>query len=89
MKPHATNDTVFVIRDKEEAEKSGLLIPGKDRVKPHEGTVLSIGDLVEDKRIRGGKNKKCLFHKGVGQEIEYDGTIYLILESRHVIAILE
>lgn len=89
MKIHATNNAVFVIQDKEESEKSGLLIPGKDRVKPHEGKIITIGDLVQDKRIKGAKNKKCLFHKGVGFEIEYDGTTYLVLNSEHIIAILE
>ena len=89
MKIQAVNNTVFVIRDKEETEKSGLFIPGKDRVKPHEGTIYSIGDLVTDKKIRGGKNKKCLFHKGTGFEVEYDGVTYLVLNSEHLIAVLE
>lgn len=89
MKIQATNNAVFVIRDKEEAEKAGLLIPGRDRQKPHEGTVISIGDLVGDKKIRGAKNKKCLFHKGSGFEIDYAGVTYLVLNSEHIIAILE
>ncbi len=89
MKLHATNENVFVIRDKEESEKAGILIPGRDRVKPHEGTIYSVGDLVADKRIKGGKNKKCLFHKGTGQEIEYNGIVYLVLDSRMVISVIE
>jgi co-chaperonin GroES (HSP10) len=89
MKIQAVNNSVWVIRDKEEKEQGGLLIPGKDRVKPHEGTVVSIGDLVPDKRIKGSKNKKILFHKGTGFEIEYAGETYLVLNSEHVIAVLE
>lgn len=89
MKIQATNNAVFVIRDKEETEKAGLLLPGRDREKPHEGTVISIGDLVGDKKIKGAKNKKCLFHKGTGFTIEYGGVEYLVLNSEHIIAILE
>jgi co-chaperonin GroES (HSP10) len=89
MKIQAVNNYLFVIRDKEEKEQGGLIIPGRERVKPHEGTVFSIGDLVGDKKIKGAKNKKCLFHKGVGFDVEYGGTTYLVLNSEHIIAILE
>ena len=89
MKIQAVNNAVFVIREKEEAEKSGLLIPGKDKLKPNQGKILSVGDLVGDKKIKGAKNKQCLFHSGVGFTIQFEGTDYLVLEAQNVIAILE
>lgn len=89
MKIQAVNNAVFVTREKEEAEKSGLLIPGKDRLKPNQGTVISVGDLVGDKKIKGAKNKKILFHSGVGFNIEFEGVDYLVLQAEHVIAILD
>lgn len=89
MKIQAVNNAVFVIRDKEEAEKAGIIIPGRDRVKPNQGTVVSVGDLVGDKKIKGAKNKKCLFHTGTGFTIEFEGVDYLVLFSEHIIAILE
>lgn len=88
MIPQATNDFVWVIRDKPDAEKGGLIIPGVGREKPHQGTVVSIGDLVQDKNIKKSKGKKALFHKGVGFEISFEETTYLILEGRHVIGIV-
>jgi co-chaperonin GroES (HSP10) len=88
MQIQATNGFVFVIQDKAKSEESGLVIPGIGREKPHQGTVLSIGDLVLDKKIKGSKNKKCLFHKGSGFKIEYEGVEYLVLSAEHIIAIV-
>lgn len=84
----ACNDFVWVMRDKPETESGGLIIPGVGREKPHQGTVISIGDLVQDKNIKKSKGKKALFHKTVGQEITFDGKVYLILEGRHIIGIV-
>lgn len=88
MPIQATNNFVFIIRDKAEAEKAGVYIPNVGREKPNEGTVFSTGDLIQDKKIRGAKNKKCLFFKGTGFSIEYQGIEYLVLTSDQIIAIL-
>jgi len=89
MKIQAVNNAVWVIRDEEKKEQGGILIPGRDRVKPHEGKVISIGDMVPDKKIKGAKNKKVLFHQGTGFSIEFEGIDYLVLPSEHIIAVLE
>lgn len=84
----ATNDFVFIIREKTQTEQSGLIIPSGGREKPHSGKVISIGSLVQDKTIKGGKNKTALFHKGTGFEIEYGGETYLVIESGKILAIV-
>jgi co-chaperonin GroES (HSP10) len=83
-----TNNNVFVIRDKTEGEKSGLILPTAGREKPSEGTIFAVGNLVKDPDIKRGKGKKCLFHKGVGTEIEYQDVVYLHLVDQHIIAVL-
>lgn len=88
MPIQATNNFVFVIRDKAETEKSGIFIPDQGREKPHKGTVFSIGDLVQDKKIKSAKNKKCLFFKGTGFPVEYEGTEYQVFTSDQIIAIV-
>lgn len=85
---HATNNFVFIVRDKAESEKMGLIIPGQGQEKPHQGTIFSIGDLVQDKKIKNGKGKKCLFFKGTGFDIEYESETYLVLEGERVIAVI-
>lgn len=89
MPPKAVNTCVWIIRDKTESEKSGLLIPGQGREKPHTGTIFSIGSKVTDKEIKGGKNKKAIYHKGIGQTIEYKGTEYLVMQEHEIIGVDE
>lgn len=85
----ATNNFVFIIRDDVETESSaGLLIPGHGRVKPHQGTIFSIGGLAKDPKIKNGKGKKAIFHAGIGFEIDYDSKTYLVLMDTEIIAVV-
>jgi len=84
----ATNNFVFIIRDEVVSEIGGLVIPNQGKEKPHHGTIFSIGELVQDTKIKGGKGRKCLFHKGIGFNIEYEGVEYLVLLGEEIIAVL-
>lgn len=90
MSIKVTNNAVFIIRDKTETETSGtkLFIPSSGRDKPNTGVVYGVGGLVKDPEIKRSKGKKALFHKGTGQEIEYEGQEYLILDAGHIIGIV-
>lgn len=83
----ATNNFVLIIRDETPAEKSGLIVPNSGRIKPHVGTIQSIGALVKDQNLKASKGKKALFHQTAGFELEYEGTIYLVLTSEQIIAL--
>ena len=85
--PKATGQRVWIIRDEVESEKAGLIIPGSGREKPHTGTIFSIGLLVKDADIKRSKGKKAIFHKNIGQEIDYQGKVYLILFEHEIIGI--
>lgn len=87
-KVQATNHYVHVKRDETEKEKSGLIMPPDGRIKPNTGIILSTGNLVKDHKIKNGKGKKALFHAGVGQNIDYNGETFLILEDLHIIGIV-
>ena len=84
----ATNNFVFLIRDKTEAESGGLVLPTTGREKPHTGTIISVGGLAKDPEIKRGKGRKALFHKGIGFEIEFEDTKYLVLMENEIIAIV-
>lgn len=88
MKIEATNDFVFIIRDEAEKETMGLIIPGQGQEKPSHGTIHSVGDLVQDKKIKQGKGKKAIFHKGNGFDIDYEGQTYLVIEGGRIIGII-
>lgn len=87
-KVQATNHYVHVKRDETKTETSGLLLPTSGRIKPQAGEILSVGSLVKDVKIKNGKGKRALFHKGVGQEIDYNGETFLILEDLHIIGVI-
>ena len=84
----ATNNFILAIRDKIESDKYNLSLPSTGKEKPHKATVYSIGSLVHDKTIKGAKGKSILFHKGNGFEIDFEGTTYLVLEDRQIIAVV-
>lgn len=83
----ACNKFVLILRDETETEDFGMEIPEQGRTKPHSGTIHAVGDLVEDENIKAGVGKKALFHKGVGQEIDYEDVIYLVLGGHEIIAL--
>lgn len=84
----ATNNFVFIVRDEVETEIAGLLIPGQGIEKPHQGTMFSVGGLVRDPKIKNGKGKRCLFHRGIGFSIDYEEKEYLVLLGEEIIAVL-
>lgn len=86
---HATNNFIFIIRDKTENENSGLLIPDQGKEKPSSGEIISVGSLVKDFRIKNGKGKKAIFHKGIGFEIDHKEITYLVLMDTEIIGIDE
>lgn len=83
----ATNNYVWVIRDKADADKSQIIIPRSGIERPHSGSVISIGSLVRDKEIKASKGKKAIFHKTVGQNITYKEVDYLILQEHEIIGV--
>lgn len=81
--PKATGLYVWIIRDEVKTEHAGLLIPGVGREKPHTGIIHSFGDKVTDEDIK--TKGRAIFHKGIGQEIDYNGAIYLVMQEHEII----
>jgi co-chaperonin GroES (HSP10) len=76
-KYQAVQKFVFVIRDEKIEESGGIYIPDQAQKKPNTGTIISVGELVEDKSIRVGM--KAIFHKAVGQEIVMPEVTFIVL----------
>jgi len=66
--------------------RAGLFCQVSGKVKPHTGQIYSVGELVQDKKIKVGK--VGIFHQGTGQTIDYEGTEYLVLDAFHVIGVV-
>jgi chaperonin GroES len=89
MKIQATNNFVWVIRDETPDTVSGIILPEDAKVKPHTGTIYSAGNKVEDDDIRNGEGKKCVWHKTVGMEIEFNEQTYLVLLGSEIIGVYD
>lgn len=81
----AVSHYVFVIRDEKEEEIDGLIIPDSAQKKPNTGKIISVGGLVEDKRIQVGM--KAVFHKSVGGEILLPEITLTVLNQDQVLGV--
>ena len=83
----AVGKTVWVIQDKAQKEKGGIILPSSGAVIPITGIIFSFGSQVRDADIRKSKGKKAIFYPGVGQKIEYEDKNYLVLHEDHIIGV--
>jgi co-chaperonin GroES (HSP10) len=58
----------LIVRDEEQSEIGGLILPDQAQVRPATGKIISVGDKVTDKNIEVGKTG--VWNKNVGWEIE-------------------
>jgi chaperonin GroES len=81
--------------DAEQTTASGLVIPDTAKEKPQEGKVLAVGpgrfDDEGEKRIPLdiSVGDVVVYSKYGGTEVKYDGSEYLILSARDVLAVVE
>ena len=81
-KIQAVNNFAFISLDEIESESKGLIIPSSGKVKPNKGTIISVGEIIGDKKIKSGK--RCIFPKGVGWETDHEGETFLVLEAERI-----
>ncbi len=75
-----------------ETTKSGIVIPDTAKEKPQEGKVIAVGSG----RFEDGKKvplevkvgDKVIYSKYGGSEVKLEGTEYLILSERDILAII-
>ena len=88
-------DRIVVRRiDEKETTRNGIVIPDSAQEKPHEGEVMAIG---KGKRLDSGKmvvldvkvGDRILFGKYSGNEIQLDGTEYLVMREEDVLGVLD
>jgi len=84
----AVNNFVFLVVDEAAEEIGGLYIPNQGQEKPSSGKIVSVGDAVNDKYMKKGVGKKCIFPKGVGFHVEHEDVEYLVVESERIFAVL-
>ncbi len=89
MKLKPMDDRILVEFAKEEEKTaSGIIIPDTAKEKPRMGVVVAVGtdeDLQE--KIKVGN--QVLFAKYGGEDIEFDGKEYKIIQRSDILAVIE
>jgi chaperonin GroES len=89
MKLKVIDDKVLVQPDQTEDEKSpgGIIIPDTAKEKPQKGKIVAVGTDEELKEvIKVGD--QIVFGKYTGDELEFEGTKYLVVQRSDILAIL-
>jgi len=86
MKIQPLDDRVLVVpAGEEETTASGIIIPDTAKEKPRRGSVAAVGNDEElQELIKEGD--VILYGKYAGDELDYDGTDYLILNRSDILA---
>jgi chaperonin GroES len=89
MKLKVIDDKILVQPDEAEDEKTpgGIIIPDTAKEKPQKGTVAAIGTDEELKDVVK-VGDKVVFGKYTGDEIEFDGKKYLVVQRSDILAII-
>ena len=92
MKFRPLHDRVLIkVLDSEEKTAGGIIIPDTAKEKPQEGEVVAVGPGEPNesgKMVKPDVDKgdKVVYSKYGGTEIKIEGTEYLILSSRDILA---
>ncbi|MCI0523512.1 MAG: co-chaperone GroES [Bacteroidales bacterium] len=74
-------------QEAEEKTASGIIIPDSAKEKPRAGTVILVGAAKKDEEMELKKGDLVLYGKYSGQELNIDGTDYLLLSQSDVLYI--
>ncbi|WP_296828001.1 co-chaperone GroES [uncultured Megasphaera sp.] len=84
---------VIRVLEQEEKTASGIFLPDTAKEKPSQGEVVAVGSgkLLDDGKrlaldVKVGD--KIIFSKYAGTEVKFEGTDYLIVSERDILAII-
>ena len=83
------SDLVMILPNPaEEKTAGGLIIPDTAKEKPLAGKVIAVGPGTSEIKMEVKVGDQVLYGKYAGQEINVDGTDYLIMKQQDILAII-
>ena len=67
---------------------SGIYIPDTAKEKPQKGKVVAVGPGTKDDKISVKVGDKVIYEKFGGTELKWEGTDYLMMQEKYIIAII-
>ena len=90
MKLNLLGNRVLVIPVNAESKTAGgIIIPDSAKEKPLKGTIVAVGPGTKDEAMILKENDVVLYGKYSGQEIEFEGIKYLLMNQSDIIATIE
>ncbi|MBK8503635.1 MAG: co-chaperone GroES [Saprospiraceae bacterium] len=88
MKP--INDRVVVKpASAEEKTQGGIIIPDTAKEKPQRGEIVAVGPGKDGNLMTVAVGDVVLYGKYAGQELNYEGTDYLIMREDDILIVLD
>ncbi len=72
--------------EEEEVKQGGIIIPDTAKEKPLQGIVVAVDENEEDMPVKVGD--KILFGKYSGNEVEFEGKEYIVMNTDDILAII-
>lgn len=69
--------------------QSGILLAGAAEEKPQFAEVVAVGSGTEEEKMQLNVGEKVIFSQYAGTPVKYEGTEYLIMNQRDILAVLE
>ena len=83
------SDRVLILPNPaEEKTAAGLIIPDTAKEKPLAGKVVAVGPGTADVKMEVAVGDQVLYGKYAGTEVNIDGTTYLIMPQKDILAII-
>ena len=83
------SDRVLILPNPaEEKTVSGLIIPDTAKEKPLAGKVVAVGPGTADVKMEVAVGDEVLYGKYAGTEVNIEGTSYLIMPQKDILAII-
>ena len=83
------SDRVLILPNPaEEKTASGLIIPDTAKEKPLAGKVVAVGPGTADVKMEVAVGDEVLYGKYAGTEVNIEGTNYLIMPQKDILAII-
>ena len=78
----------------EEKTESGIILPGSDQEKPHQGTVVAVGPGARDDKgnhipLDVKEGDRVIYGKFGGVDLKYDNEEYVVLSEKDILVVLD
>lgn len=73
----------------EKRTESGIVLAGTKEERPQYAEVVAVGPGTEDEKMQLQVGEKVIFSQYAGTPVKYNGTEYMIMNQRDILAVVE